>query len=138
MDLACNNLSPLNPRTVAAGVRCTLANTAYTPGELGYQYDDSSARIVLTSEDGLATVQEMFKARGLTQKEANKRIILMTRSLDWAGGPAVKVIPEATDLVKFSDLLTLGTLDTEEKFDGQAVDETVYLCYSSGVFFVVL
>ncbi|KAF9526656.1 AMP binding protein [Crepidotus variabilis] len=118
--------------SVAAGLQCTLANNAYTPPELAHQYADSGARIIMTSEDGVANVREMLKTLGLGADEADKRIIIMAKGLDWAGGPIVKVKPEAASLIKVSDLLKLGVLSVEERFDEQTANETVYLCYSSG------
>jgi 4-coumarate--CoA ligase len=118
--------------TVAAGLRCTLANSAYTAKELAYQYTDSGARLVMTSEEGLATVMAMFKQVGVSAAEAAERIVILGRSLEWAGGPAYPRRPESAGLLLMEDLLTRGVLNEEEKFDGKAAHETVYLCYSSG------
>ena len=119
--------------SVAAGLRCTLANNAYNARELAFQYTDSKARLVFTSEDGYCTVLETLKSLGLRQQEANQRIIIMTDGLEWAGGPAASSIkPDLAHLIKLADLLKLGTLLREERFDGEQSAETVYLCYSSG------
>lgn len=118
--------------SVAAGLRCTLANNAYNARELGIQYTDSGAKLIFTSEDGCSTVQETLKNLGLSQQEANQRIIIMTDGLEWAGGPAVSIKPDLIHLLKLVDLLKLGTLKREERFDGEKSNETVYLCYSSG------
>ncbi|KIK09211.1 hypothetical protein K443DRAFT_671694 [Laccaria amethystina LaAM-08-1] len=118
--------------SVAAGLRCTLANNAYSATELAFQYQDSEAKIVFSSEDGVATVFEMFKQLGLSKSEAERRIVLMPNGLQWAGGPAIAVKPELAGLLQVPDLLTLGALKEEEKFEGSQVNETVYLCYSSG------
>lgn len=56
----------------------------------------------------------------------------MADGLEWAGGPAVPVHPDLSGLLKVADLLNMGSLEDEEKFDGQLAHETVYLCYSSG------
>lgn len=87
---------------------------------------------MFSSEDGVATVLEMFKQLGLSKSEAEKRIVLMPNGLQWAGGPAVAVKPELAGLLQVPDLLTLGALKEEEKFEGSQANETVYLCYSSG------
>jgi 4-coumarate--CoA ligase len=118
---------------VAAGLRCTLANSAYNARELAFQYTNSGARLIFTSEDGYLTVQETLKSLGLSQQEANQRVIVMTDGLEWAGGPAAASIkPNLAHLIKLVDLLKLGTLKGEERFDGEKSAETVYLCYSSG------
>ncbi|KAF8161247.1 AMP binding protein [Crassisporium funariophilum] len=117
---------------VAAGVRCTLANNAYNARELAFQYMDSRAKLIFTSEDGIATVRETLKDCGLSENEANKRIIVMKSGLEWAGGPAAQSKPGLDGLVTVTDLLKLGVLKQEEKFDGELANETVYLCYSSG------
>ena len=117
---------------VAAGLRCTLANSAYNVHELAFQYADSGAKLIFTSEDGYSTAQETLKNLGLSLQEANQRIIVMTEGLEWAGGPAASIKPDLAHLIKMVDLLKLGTLIGEERFDGKQSAETVYLCYSSG------
>jgi 4-coumarate--CoA ligase len=118
---------------VAAGLRCTLANSAYNARELAFQYTDSGARLIFTSENGYPTVQETLKSLGLSQQEADQRVVVMTDGLEWAGGPAAASIkPDLAHLIKPIDLLKLGTLKGEERFDGEQSVETVYLCYSSG------
>ena len=85
---------------VAAGLRCTLANSAYNTRELAFQYTDSGARLIFTSEDGYPTVQETLKSLGLSQQEANQRVIVMTDGLEWAGGPAAASIkPDLAHLI---------------------------------------
>ncbi|KAJ6582984.1 AMP binding protein [Mycena vulgaris] len=118
--------------SVAAGLRCTLANSAYNSRELAYQYKDSTAQLVLTSDEGISTVKEMFAELGLSEAESEKRIVVLGNDLRWAGGPTAPAAPGAAGLVTMEDLLSRGTLETEEKFDGSAERETVYLCYSSG------
>jgi acyl-coenzyme A synthetase/AMP-(fatty) acid ligase len=117
---------------VAAGLRCTLANSAYTSHELAYQYQDSRAKLVLTAEEGLSTVRAMFAELGLSKVEAEKRIVVLGSDLRWAGGPAATLSPDAVGLLSLDDLLVRGTMDKEETFEGAAANETVYLCYSSG------
>lgn len=117
---------------VAAGLKCTLANNAYNARELAFQYTDSGARIVFTSEEGIPVVLEMFKDLGISEAEAKKRTIVLTTSLNWAGGNHVPVSPAARGFTHFSDLLMGGVLASEERFDGELANETVYLCYSSG------
>ncbi|KAG5642121.1 hypothetical protein DXG03_003592 [Asterophora parasitica] len=117
---------------VAAGLRITLANSAYTPNELAYQYADSRARLVFTSEEGVPTVLAMFAKRAVDPVEARARIIVIESSLEWAGGPALPRGVAAHGLKTFSELLKIGVNEQEERFDGEHANETVYLCYSSG------
>ena len=57
----------------------------------------------------------------------------MTDGLEWAEGPGATLNkPDLAHLIKLVDLLKLGSLKGEERFDGEQSDETVYLCYSSG------
>ena len=57
----------------------------------------------------------------------------MTDGLEWAGGPVTNLIkPDLAQLIKLVDLLKLGALKGEERFDDEQSGETVYLCYSSG------
>ncbi|KAJ7634476.1 AMP binding protein [Roridomyces roridus] len=118
--------------SIAAGLRCTLANSAYTSHELAYQYKDSGAKLVLTSEEGISTVRAMFAEMGLSKDVGDMRTIVLPNDLRWAGGPAIKAVPEAAGFVSLPDLLSRGALAEEEKFQGDAANETVLLCYSSG------
>lgn len=119
--------------TVAAGLRCTLANSAYNAKELAYQYVDSGAKLVFSSEEGINTVRKMFKQLGLSQSEGDKRIIVLGAGLEWAGGPAAHRKPETVGILRMEDLLGRGILGQEEKFEGRDAHETAYLCYSSGM-----
>ena len=125
--------NPWHASLVAAGLRCTLANSAYNARELAFQYTDSGARLIFTSEDGYPVVQETLKGLGLSQQEASQRVIVMTDGLEWARGPgATSIKLNLAHVIKLADLLKLGTLKGEERFDGEQSVETVYLCYSSG------
>ena len=119
-------------RSVAAGLKSTLANSAYNARELAFQYTDSGARLVFTSEESLPVVLEMFKSLGVNDSEAKKRIIVLTTSLHWAGSAYLPVAPIAKGFATLADFLGHGSLAHEEKFDGDLANETVYLCYSSG------
>ncbi|KAF9268693.1 AMP binding protein [Marasmius fiardii PR-910] len=118
---------------IAAGIRCTLANPAYTGSELAHQYHDSSSHFIITTADGLPTVREMFKTLSISEKEGDKWIIVLSDGLSWAGGPASPSRNEAKGLLTVDELLTRGSLPKEESFDGEAArTETAFLCYSSG------
>jgi acyl-coenzyme A synthetase/AMP-(fatty) acid ligase len=88
--------------------------------------------LVLTAEEGISTVRAMFAEIGLSKAEADKRIVVLGSDLRWAGGPAATSRPEAAGLLSLEELFSRGTLEKEETFEGAAVHETVYLCYSSG------
>ncbi|KAF8231353.1 AMP binding protein [Tricholoma matsutake] len=118
--------------SVAAGLRCTLANSAYNAKELAFQYVDSRANLVISSQEGLSTVREMFKQLGLSKSDTDRRIIVLGAGLEWAGGPAAPLNPESAGLLRMEDLLNRGVLKEEEKFEGKDAHETAYLCYSSG------
>jgi 4-coumarate--CoA ligase len=117
---------------VAAGLRCTLANNAYNARELAHQYTDSGASLILTSEEGISVTRETLRNLRLTDDQVDRKIVVLGSSLDWAGGPATPRVAEAAGLLHMEDLLKLGTLAEEEKFDDKLAHETVFLCYSSG------
>ncbi|KAF8908000.1 AMP binding protein [Mucidula mucida] len=116
--------------SVAAGLRTTLANVAYTPHELGHQYKDSGAQLIYTTEEGIPVVRAMLKE--LNIEDGDQRLIVLGKGFKWAGGLDAPRSPDATGLLYLEDLLGLGSLEEEEKFDGSDTHETVYLCYSSG------
>lgn len=118
--------------SVAASLKATLANSGYTSHELKHQYIDSGARLVITNEDGLGVVWEMFKELGVGKEEAARRVVVLGSDLEWAGGPRTVGQSQSLGLLKMEDLLQKGKLVEEGRFDGDRADETVYLCYSSG------
>lgn len=120
------------PISVAAGLRCTLANNAYNASELSFQYIDSGAKVVYTTPEGLPVVRQTFQELGLSKAEADKRILILPESLKWAGGPDAPRHPDTIGLFELDDLLDKGALRREERFDGNDANETAYLCYSSG------
>lgn len=128
---SCLNLNSSNLLAVAAGLRCTLANSAYTARELAHQYQDSRAKLVIALDDNLPVVHEMFKEIGVSKAEADKRIVVLSKDLRWAGGPAAAPHPASKGLLRMEYLLGMGKLSKEEEFNGKDAHETVYLCYSS-------
>ncbi|KAG9220628.1 hypothetical protein CCMSSC00406_0003727 [Pleurotus cornucopiae] len=116
---------------IAGGLRCTLANSAYTSRELEHQYKDSGAKVILVAEDGVPVAREMLKDLGLTKDEVDQRIVVLGNGLQWAGNRSTKTTADP-GLLTLDELLTLGTLPSEERFDGADTHETVLLCYSSG------
>lgn len=117
---------------VAAGLKVSPANSAYTSREVAHQYTDSGAKLVVTSEAGLGIIWEMFASLGISRGEGAKRIVVLGAGLKWAGGPDAPTNPASRGLVRIDDVLSLGALKEEENFDGEAAHETCYICYSSG------
>nr|AIZ77406.1 4-coumarate:CoA ligase [Inonotus obliquus] len=108
----------------AAGLKASLANAAYMPSELAYQYQDSGARVVITYPALLPVVLKMFELLKVDAKRARQKIIVAGWGLKDKG-------PKG--FVQMEDLLGTGRLEVEEKFDGPLANETTLLCYSSGI-----
>ncbi|KAK0207380.1 hypothetical protein IW262DRAFT_1536554 [Armillaria fumosa] len=94
---------------IAAGLRCTLANNAYTSHKLVHQYTDSWAWWIFTTEDSLPVVCAMFEEISVKGDEADAKIIIHIKGL------------------KF------GLLEEEEKFDGECMHETALFLKISGI-----
>ncbi|KZP08595.1 acetyl-CoA synthetase-like protein [Athelia psychrophila] len=117
--------------SVAAGLRCTFANSAHTAGELHHQWSDSRASLVFAHPSGVPTVLTMFATHlGWTAAEARARIVVM--GIEWLTGSADEGAEGAAGFTQLPALLNHGTLPSEVKFEGKATDETVFMCYSSG------
>ncbi|EUC55217.1 4-coumarate-CoA ligase [Rhizoctonia solani AG-3 Rhs1AP] len=109
---------------IAAGLKCSPANSAYTPSELAHQISDSGSGFVLVHPALVGTLLKAFEVLKVPGGEAQKRVILMNFE---------EVVPKDTSIYTQMDSLLKGRkLDEEERFDGDRSDETVYLCYSSG------
>jgi len=113
---------------VAAGFRATLANSAYTPDELKYQYINAGAHLVFVHPSLVGTALTMLRSLGCSEQEIRSRIIVA--GVQWITGAKDVSIP--SDLVAITQLLGRGELKEEVSFDGERSNETVYLCYSSG------
>jgi 4-coumarate--CoA ligase len=111
---------------IAGGVRSTLANSAYTPAELAFQYNDSRARVVFSHPDLIPVVFAMFRHIGVSEDEARRRTVV----LDFGGNGAE--VARKAGLLGISDLIGHGALPEEEKFAGPLAGGTLLLCYSSG------
>lgn len=109
--------------SIAAGFKTTLANSSYTPAELGYQWKDSRAKVVFAHPVSVPAVLTMLEASGLSKEEAKKRIIVMGVGDEDA---------TAKGFIHMDDLVGKGRLSAAERFDGPLSNETMYLCYSSG------
>lgn len=114
---------------VAAGFRATLANSAYTPDELKYQYIDAGAHLIFVHPSLVGTVQTMLKSLGCSEQEIRSRVIVA--GVQWITGAKDASVPDE-QLVPINQLLGRGELTEEVSFDGERSNETVYLCYSSG------
>jgi len=108
---------------IAAGVRVSPANSAYTPAELANQYVDCAARLVFVHPDLLPVTLDMFAHIGATRADARSRIVVMCLPGD--------DLP-AAGFASMGELFGRGALPAEEGFDNELADETLYLCYSSG------
>jgi acyl-CoA synthetase (AMP-forming)/AMP-acid ligase II len=118
---------------VAAGLRVTLANSGYTKTELAWQWTDSKARVVFVAEELLGVVRGMFNDLGISREESERRIVIIKDEwLDAASGRNPQGMDGGQSLLRLEELLGLGRVTEEEKFDGKQADETVLLCYSSG------
>ncbi|KAG1742529.1 AMP binding protein [Suillus lakei] len=111
---------------VAAGFRATLANSAYTPDELKYQYTDAGAHLVFVHPSLVGTARTMLRSIGCSEQEIRSRVIVA--GAQWITGCQRRL----KDLVTITQLLDRGELKEEVSFDGERSNETVYLCYSSG------
>ncbi|KAH8113275.1 AMP binding protein [Phellopilus nigrolimitatus] len=98
----------------AAGLRATLANSAYTARELGHQYVDSGAKLIFAYPALVPIALEMFTLLKVDAKEARSRIVVASWGLSDKGQKE------------------LVNLEKEENFDGHLSNETALLCYSSG------
>lgn len=107
---------------IAAGLRMTLANSAYTPREIEHQWSDSGAKAVLVHPDLVPVVLEAFKLMDFDYTEARRRIIVA----DWPAPSG------SNEFIRVDDILGKGAYDREEQFNGELANETVLLCYSSG------
>lgn len=114
---------------VAAGFRATLANSAYTPDELKYQYIDAGAHLIFVHPSLVGTVQTMLKSLGCSEQDIRSRVIVA--GVQWITGAKDASVPD-DQLVPINQLLGRGELTEEVSFDGERSNETVYLCYSSG------
>lgn len=90
---------------------------------------DSSAKFIITSQEGVPLVREMFASLNMHPSESDSKIIVLSECLRWAGGPSGSL--GWGTLLTMEELLATGTLPAEEKFEGEQAHETVYLCYSS-------
>ncbi|CAE6452266.1 unnamed protein product, partial [Rhizoctonia solani] len=109
---------------VVAGLKCSPANSAYTPPELAHQISDSGSGFVLVHPALLETLLKALQLLKVPVEDARKRVILMNFE---------EAAPKGSEgYANLDSLLARGRLNEEERFDEDLSDETVYLCYSSG------
>ena len=109
--------------SIAAGLTTTLANSSYTPAELGSQWKDSRAKVVFAHPTFVPTVLTMLESNGVSKEEARSKIVVMGMGDKNA---------TARGFIHMDDLFGNGRLNAAERFDGPLSNETVFLCYSSG------
>ncbi|KAF8448647.1 AMP binding protein [Boletus edulis BED1] len=114
----------------AAGLRTTLANSAFTSSELAYQYANANASLIFTHPSLLSVVLDALKSLGCTESEIRSRVILI--SSNWLTGVPDPESTDAAHLVRLDAFFGRGELQGEVSFDGERSNETLYLCYSSG------
>ncbi|KAH6908166.1 AMP binding protein [Coprinopsis sp. MPI-PUGE-AT-0042] len=117
--------------SVAAGLRISFASCSATPRELVHQYLDSKPRIILVASHLVPIVREMFNlVGGPSAQDVEERIWVMDGLADYAISAKAAVRKDgAQDCV---NLMKGEALKSAERFDGDAAEETVYICYSSG------
>ncbi|KAJ8514441.1 hypothetical protein ONZ45_g7997 [Pleurotus djamor] len=71
----------------------------------------------------------MFKHFGLGT-ESDSKIVVIGNGLEWAGHASKSSVQPG--LLTLDVLFKMGTLQSEERFDGPDAQETALLCYSSG------
>jgi 4-coumarate--CoA ligase len=70
---------------VAAGLRCTLANSGYTPGELKHQWTDSGAKVLFAHPSLVDVARKMFGTEiGHGEDEVRRRIVVI--GTEWLTG----------------------------------------------------
>ncbi|KAJ6614542.1 hypothetical protein B0H10DRAFT_2044492 [Mycena sp. CBHHK59/15] len=80
--------------SVAAGLRVTFANSAYTSRGLAHQYLDSDAKLLFSAEEGIRTVRAMFAELGIRRTRGTSRRRFGARS-SMSRGPDVGRSPDA-------------------------------------------
>ncbi|BEI89355.1 uncharacterized protein CcaverHIS019_0207170 [Cutaneotrichosporon cavernicola] len=104
---------------MAAGLTVSPANYAYSPKELAHQINDSGAQIIFLAPD---LVSKFNEARPLLKRAfPDSRVVLLATP---ENQPVVKRYRIVTDLY--------GAPGKPERFSGEQVHETTWLCYSSG------
>lgn len=115
----------------AAGFRATLANSAYTPNELKYQYLDSGAQLIFVHPSLFGVVREMLTSIGYSESDIRATVVLATSA--WLTSvPDSDISQDFSGLTRLEELLGRGELASEVNFDGERSNETFCLCYSSG------
>jgi 4-coumarate--CoA ligase len=115
----------------AAGFRATLANSAYTPTELAYQYANANAHLVFSHPSLVPVVRAALTSLGYSESDIRARLVVVTSQ--WlTGAPDPDPGADAAPLVRLDAFFGRGALVKEVSFDGERANDTLYLCYSSG------
>ncbi|WOO86107.1 4-coumarate--CoA ligase-like 5 [Vanrija pseudolonga] len=105
---------------MAAGVTISPANAAYAPHEIAYQVNNSDSQIIFLHPDLLPVFDKAREELQLPFKA--DRVVLLT--------PASRRKPEHKAYKTVHELF--GAPSKAERFDGDQVFDTQWLCYSSG------
>ncbi|EAU82590.1 AMP binding protein [Coprinopsis cinerea okayama7 len=121
---------------VAAGLKISFAGCSATPRELSWQYLDSKPRVILVASHLVPVVKDMFALIGEESKgERDPRIWVIDDLGDYVSPPPQTSTSKSNLATNANDCVELvrgGKLERAERFDGDAAEETVYICYSSG------
>jgi acyl-CoA synthetase (AMP-forming)/AMP-acid ligase II len=115
---------------IAAGLRGTFANAAYTPPELTHQLKDSGAHLVFVHPLLLPTAIKTLQGLGLSEEQVKERVIIMSHTTQDEKDEKTVGIP--ADWNRLKQWSSGKKLAKEEEFIGSQVHETSLLCYSSG------
>ena len=115
---------------LAAGLRATFANVAYTPPELTHQLKDSGARLIFVHPLLLPTAIKTLQGLGLSEEQVKERVIIMSHTTQ--DEKDEKTVGISADWKRLKQWRSGKKLAKEEEFTGSQVHETALLCYSSG------
>src|SRR5258708_4714127 len=115
---------------IAAGLRATFANTAYTPPELTHQLKDSRAHLIFAHPLLFPTILKTLQGLGLSEEQIKSRVIIMSHTSQDEKDEMTVGIPAGWTRLK--QWRSGEKLAKEEEFTGSQVHETALLCYSSG------
>ncbi|KAG8832077.1 hypothetical protein FRC17_002086 [Serendipita sp. 399] len=107
----------------AAGLKASPINSSYTPPEIVHQLTDCRAKAVVVHPALLPNLLKAYELLNVPETIARKRIIIG----NWKepGSPMA-------GFTQLEELLRVGKLEEEARFDGRYADETTLMCYSSG------
>ncbi|KAG8861521.1 hypothetical protein FRB91_006229 [Serendipita sp. 411] len=108
----------------AAGVKVSPINSSYTPPEIVHQLTDCRAKAVVVHPVLLPNLLKAYELLKVPEAVARKQILI--------GNWKEENVQAPTGFTLLEEMLRVGKLETEAKFDGRYADETTLMCYSSG------